>query len=287
MKASIIVNQRSKGAKKVNFKYTSQVLSADYETVEIFMIRDFEQVESIKEVVESSNLLVTVCGDGTISFVVNAMMKYHPTAKLMILPTGTMNDFAYGVGMHKGHLSDLLWYKDAREKSVDLIRVNDWYATYLIGLGGFMEAFTRPDANAKQKIGKLAYLFAGIKAITNLNKFNYKLNGKQGRARIIVISNISSVGGFRKLFPIANVDDGVLNVLIIRKVNILNVWKLIFMLFGNRLHQAKEVEMHSVVELMLESDELDDMDIDGDRHPFETLEVKVIPRAISVIVPKK
>ena len=45
MKASIIVNQRSKGAKKVNFRYTSQVLSTDYETVEIFMIRDFEHIE--------------------------------------------------------------------------------------------------------------------------------------------------------------------------------------------------------------------------------------------------
>lgn len=287
MKASIIVNQRSKGAKKVNFKYTSQVLSTDYETVEIFMIRDFENIESLKGVVKSSNLLVTVGGDGTISFVVNAMMKYHPTAKLMILPTGTMNDFAYGIGMNKGHLNDLIWYKDAREKSVDLIRVNDWYATYLIGLGGFMNAFTRPKAEAKQKIGKLAYLFAGFRALRKLKKFDYKLNGKKERACIIVISSISSVGGFRKLFPIANVDDGVLNVLIIRKVTILNVWKLVFMLFNNRLHQLKEVEMRSAVDLKFESDALEHMDIDGDQHPFDTLEVKVIPRAITVIAPKK
>lgn len=286
MKACVVVNERSSGAKNVDFKYINQVLSNDYDSVEMFMIRDFTNVESLAEVVTNSNLLVAVGGDGTVSFVVNAIMRYHPTARLMVLPTGTMNDFAYSIGMRKRHLSDLMWYTSSRERSVDLIRMNDRYSTYLIGLGGFMDTFTKPKAKTKQMMGKLAYLIAGIRGITNLQPFQYKLNGEEGRARVLIISNISSVGGFRQLFPIANVDDGVLNILIIRKINLFNIGKLVFMLFNNRLHQVKEVEMKSVVELSLESPNLDYMDVDGDRQPFKSLEVSVIPHAISVITPK-
>lgn len=287
MKASIIVNERSKGSKAVDFKYISQVLSSDYEEIQIFMIRDFNNIDSLSKVVRESKLLVAVGGDGTVSFVVNAMMAYHPTASLFILPTGTMNDFAYSIGMQKRHLSDLMWYKDAKKEVVDLIKINDKYSTYLIGLGGFMNAFTTPKAEAKQKMGKIAYLLAGLKGLAQLKPFEYTLNGESGKAKVIVISNISSVGGFRKLFPTANVNDGVLNVLTIRKINVFNVFKLIFMLFNNRLYQLKDVEMKSAVELTVSSDDLVHMDVDGDRQSFETLEVKVIPRAISVIVPKK
>lgn len=286
MHATIFANERSKGMKQVDFKYISQVLASNYDHVEILMLRDFDDIAPLKTVVERSNLLVVVGGDGTVSFVVDAIMKYNRAAQLMVLPTGTMNDFAYSLGIDKKHVRDLTWYKDYREKSVDLMHVNDKYSTYLIGLGPFMTTFTEPSAQDKLRYGKLAYLIVGIKGLFRLKSFRYILNGEKDKAKIIVISNISSVGGFRRLFPILKVDDGMLNIMIIRRVNMLNAAAMIFMLFNNRLHQYKGVEMKSSLEFSLTSDELEYMDVDGDRQPFEALNVAVHPRALSVIVPK-
>lgn len=286
MNAAIIVNARSNGIKRVDLKYIAQMLAQDYEHTEILMLRDFEDISPLQTVVQDSSLLVVAGGDGTISFVVNAIRKYNPSAKLMVLPTGTMNDFAYALGIDKDHVSDLNWYKDYKERAVDLIRVNDKYSTYLVGLGDFMTTFTHPNASDKLKYGKLAYLFAGIKGLFRLSSFRYILNGKQDKAKIIIISNTPSVGGFRRMFPIMDVDNGMLNIMIIRKVNIFNAGILIFMLLNNRLHQLKSVEMKSVVELTLSSDDLEYMDVDGDKEPFESLHIAIEPRALSVIVPK-
>lgn len=286
MHATILVNERSKGMKHVDFKYISQVLSSNYEHVEILMLRDFDDITPLKSIVQHSNLLVAVGGDGTVSFIVNAIMKYNPTAQLMVLPSGTMNDFAYSLGIDKKHVYDLMWYKDYREKSVDLIRINDKYSTYLIGLGPFMTTFTQPHVRAKLRFGRLAYLFAGIKGLFRLKSFEYILNGRQNQAKIIIVSNISSVGGFRRMFPVMKVDDGMLNIMIIPRVNIWNAGILIFMLLNNRLHQLKSVEMKSVIEFTLTSNELEYMDVDGDKQPFEPLNVEVHPGALSVIVPK-
>lgn len=286
MHATIFANKRSKDIKRVDFKYISQVLAGHYEHVEIMILQNFDDITPLKTLVERSNLIVVIGGDGTVSFVVNAIMKYSPSARLMILPTGTMNDFAYSLGMDKKHMRDLMWLKDSREKSVDVIRINDTYATYLIGLGPFMTMFTTPDAKDKRRYGKLSYLKAGIIGLGRLKSFEYILDGKRNRAKIIVISNISSVGGFRRLFPLLRVDDGMLNILTIRHINVWRAIVMIFMLFNNRLHQLKDVEIKSTQSLTLSSDALKYMDVDGDKQPFETLHIELEPQKLNVVVPK-
>lgn len=285
MKVHLLINPKSGSFKSLNVEKLVATLRDTYSNLITHRIDVFE-VGYIMELIAGADIVAVVGGDGTISIVVDAIMRTGDNQQLMVIPTGTMNDFSYSIGMRKSHSAQFSWISNSGSKSVDVVKVNERYISYLIGLGSFMESFTMPSSIEKRKMGKLVYLLMGLKGVVKIPTFQVKMNGEEIFAKIIVLSNISSVGGFRTLFKDAKSDDGDMHMLAIRRLNPWIIVKLITLLFLGSLHKSKHVEFRKYQQLDIVSRDLKVMDVDGDSSPFQALNIKVIPKGLTVIVPK-
>ena len=104
---------------------------------------------------------------------------------------------------------------------------------------------------------------------------------------MFMISNTRSVGGFRGLMTMADVTDGVLDFLAVKKMDPVNVVPLLgSLVIGDHLRNENIIYFQSD-DIMIESDSPVDLDIDGEKGPALPARITCIKKAITLIVPDK
>ncbi|BFT69134.1 MULTISPECIES: diacylglycerol kinase [Paenibacillus] len=170
------------------------------------------------------DLIIAAGGDGTLCEVVNGMAEKEGRPPLGILPLGTTNDFARALGIPKNleQACDLIIQQYSTD--IDVGKINNRYFINIAGGGSMTELTYEVPSKLKTMIGQLAYYMKGLEKLPRLKPI--ELYVKAGdlefhdEVMMFLVGNTNSVGGFEKLVPEARMNDGLFDVLILRKCNL-------------------------------------------------------------------
>lgn len=233
-------------------------------------------------------------GDGTINEVVNGLMRVEERPALGVVPLGTGNDFARMLTVPPddpiGAL-ELLGSGEQRPMDVILMRTPS-RTVYGVNAaaGGFSgrvsEALT-PELKAD--FGSMAYLLGAATVLSDLQNYDTFLTmdagpPKQVWALNIVVANGRTLGGGKRIASLANPEDGLLDVIVIRAGSIKEMADAATRVVAGKLYASPLVDSYRVRRLALESEPGMWFNLDGEVVTNEPVEFEVLPGALRVVV---
>lgn len=170
------------------------------------------------------DLVVAAGGDGTINEVVNGLAELSYRPKLGIIPAGTTNDFARAIEVPRSIEAACDVLCNGYEMPIDIGKVGDQFFINIAGGGTLTELTYEVPSKLKTMIGQLAYYAKGLEKLPTVHPVNVRIeyDGKlfEGEMMLFLVSNTNSVGGFEKLAPNASLNDGMFDLLILKKTNL-------------------------------------------------------------------
>ncbi|MBQ8831600.1 MAG: hypothetical protein IJ017_08375 [Oscillospiraceae bacterium] len=246
MKHIFIVNPGAgQGMKAPELEEKLKKLDIDFEIYETKAAKD--ATNYVRSRCESGEeLRFYACGgDGTIKEVMEGAVGF-PNASITCYPVGSGNDFVKCFG-GKEKFMDLESLVKGEAKPTDIIKVDDDFCINACHFG-LDSAVAKTMAQVKRKKiigGKNAYITGVVKAFI----CNMKTKGKiiadgeviaDGEYLLCAVSNGQYVGGMFRCAPKAAVDDGLLEVCLVKPVSRLTFLKLVkYYIEGSHLDNPK------------------------------------------------
>ncbi len=260
-------------------------------------------------ILSGADVVVSVGGDGTAHEVVNGLVQLAqtqgnwatgaPVGTLGIVPLGTGNDFAWRLGMPENdpEAACRLILQD-RRRIVDLGQIIDDRGVTEVfhnHMGGGFEGATAIESQKIRRLrGLMLYLVAVLRVIPRFSKgmlTTVRFNG-QTETRPILLASVAnggrSGGGF-KIAPQAELDDGLLDLVLADSPNVgIILWLLPHFLLGTHGTQKKYVAMHRTSHIVIETPAGLPVHLDGEifRHDAKRVEITVLPKRLQVITTK-
>ncbi|WP_018923578.1 diacylglycerol kinase [Salsuginibacillus kocurii] len=180
---------------------------------------------------EGFDLVIAAGGDGTIFEVVNGLAELPERPKLGIIPAGTTNDLARALGLHHNNLEQICdVLTNNRTTPLDIGQVGNQYFMNIAAAGSLTELTYDTPSRLKTMMGHLAYYMKGFEKLRSLKPrtVHIEYDGKifEGEIMMFLIANTNSVGGFEKLAPNASYNDGMFDMIIVKKTNLPEVVRL-------------------------------------------------------------
>jgi diacylglycerol kinase (ATP) len=239
---------------------------------------------------EDFDLIVVCGGDGTVNEVVKGIVTGGRRVPIAILASGTVNDFANYLGIPRNTYEFFDLIKRDKVIDVDIGCVNDDYFVNVAAGGLLTNVAYQAQPDIKAVLGRMAYYLEGLKELANqgLETVRVTIQSEEFTSEedilLFVISNSSSIGGFTKLAPEADVVDGLLDVVLIKKADMAELANIfINVLTGEHINHPKVI-YYKTKKLKVESDRKIVIDIDGEYGGKLPAEFRVIPKGLSILV---
>ena len=240
---------------------------------------------------EKYNILILSGGDGTLSRCLSELYsKNIEFPEVAIFPTGTSNDFAKALNIGENIENWIEKITKKTAKYVDFGLINNktvFLSSYAGGL--FTKISYNTDKMLKKTFGKVAYYINGLGELTNIKTFDLDivLDGNEKvteKAILYAVLNGKSVGGFENVIDEASMNDGFMNILIVKNIdNPLDIPKILIDLMNSNLTnndyirtlQAKKCEIKQVAEEI-------DVSVDGEEGENMDVEIEFIEKKLKV-----
>ena len=246
--------------------------------------RDYDRlIEILKN--EKYDIVILSGGDGTLSRCLTDMYNENiEFPEIAIFPTGTSNDLAKSLNLGEKIEDWINNILNKKSKFVDFGLINGnkiFLSSYAGGL--FTKVSYATDKGLKKTFGKTAYYITGIDELKNIKNFDLKMQIDDNeeiseKAILYIILNGKNVGGFDELLQNANVDDGIMDILIVKNIeNPLEISKILFDLFNGQLVNNENVRTFQAKKCVIEevSEEIG-VSIDGEEGKNEKVEIEFI-----------
>lgn len=237
---------------------------------------------------DNTDLLIISGGDGTVNEVINAIIQKGLDIPLGVLPLGTANDFSTLIGMPQNVEEACDAILKMELKPIDVGKVNDVYFVNVCSAGLFTTVSHEIDINLKNRFGKMAYYVKGLEQLQGYQPMHLEFETPEGKQEesvsLFLIFNGKSAGGFDKLGKYALIDDGLLDLVIIKAVAVHEILPLfIRILQGEHLNDSNVVYMQVPnVKINCINEQPIISDIDGEEGPNFPLDVSVVRNKLKV-----
>ena len=224
MKCVYIFNPNS--GKKKHVKMQDYIVKKLLDKFEVVDVRPTKKrgdaSEFAKEACGIYDVIVVAGGDGTLNEVINGIAENENRPKIGYIPTGTCNDLARSLKIPFNIKKAVNVILEGKALKHDIFKANDKYGIYVCAFGLFTAASYSAQQKVKNKLGKLAYYFSGIKEIGKAKKFSItlKTTNLEFTTDIIlgIIANGRYVSGY-KIDKNADCHDGEVNVILFKEKN--------------------------------------------------------------------
>ena len=235
--------------------------------------------------------LCAIGGDGTMYELINGMLKRDDNHKIPIglITGGTGNSFMYDV--------DCLDPIDAAKRIVqhnlrplDIAKVNAngelFYSFNIIGWGlatdaGKLAEKLRWLGGVRYDVASIIEVLKGKDRIATLT-----LDEEVIKENFIFIIGCNTIhtGKAMKMAPLAQLNDGKIDLIIVRKTSRINLLKLFPKLFSGDHIKSPLVEYRQVQNFSISLEETNDLTIDGEIIGTTPLNVQMVPKMVNVLV---
>jgi YegS/Rv2252/BmrU family lipid kinase len=242
---------------------------------------------------EGIDALAVYGGDGTLTEAISGLIGSK--IPLVILPGGSANVMATELGIPTDlkEACMLLSQNPIETKTIDIGQFNKRYFIVRISLGFEADVVKGADRQSKNKMGIFAYFLSAAAALkkTKRTVYHLKIDGQKHEVQGLtcIITNTGNLGFSNISFDKhIDVSDGLLDVIVVRKVN-LSLFKLmvVTLLKGERPDNLELVEYWQGKDISVSSSSKQTVQCDGEVLEKIPLHIKIIPGAIKVLVPKK
>jgi len=237
------------------------------------------------------DVLVVVGGDGMVHLGTDAVVN-TPVA-LGIVPTGTGNDLARGLGIpiddYEAALQLLIASLQRPFRPIDALHITgeatDVWAAGVLSAG--FDSLVNERANLmRHPRGKSRYTIALVIEILRLKRRQYALVvdgvARQVEAVLLAAANNQSIGGGMRIAPNALLDDGLIDLLIVTPLSRARLMRVFPTVFKGEHLKFPEVSIEHVRSVTIDSPGIVGF-ADGERIGPLPLTITVVPRVLRVV----
>ena len=231
-------------------------------------------------------------GDGTLCDIVNGAIGF-PNAEVAALPSGTGNDFVRNF-TGKENFFDLKKQVNGKAVPVDVIKCNDFYSINMLNIGADCEVVVKA-ASYKKMSGSMSYARGALAVLPKGPKYRMAYTDENGEEHeedllLAAIGNGHFCGGGFKSCPKASLQDGLMDVVLVRPVVGLKLFKMLLKYHqGTHLESAEADELikfMQVSKFRLRAIDSVSVSVDGEVLPFTEGDISIIPGAIKFVIPE-
>jgi len=121
--------------------------------------------ELIKKLGKDFDLIVCAGGDGTLHYLMNAILKEKLDIPMGYIPCGSTNDFAHSLGIPKDLEENLRAMVEGERFSYDVGNLQGRFFNYIAAFGAFTKVSYGTDQELKNNLGHLAYLLESLRTL--------------------------------------------------------------------------------------------------------------------------
>lgn len=304
MKNFFIINKiAGKGNGEEIVKKQLAALDAEFkqqhEWICLVTTRPNEAIQLVKSLCKTyinEEINIFACGgDGTCFEIANGLVG-HTNVHMGVIPVGSCNDFLKSFPEY-----DFLSIKKqllGTNHLIDILKVDNEYAINVANFGFDAKSnFDQVKYRQRFKSIKKAYNFALLKNIFSPKLGDYiqvKVDGEvifDGKALLLSVANAMYYGGGYKCSPLAKVDDGILDVVVVKKVFPLTFLRLVnYYKRGEHLTNPRFAKMlvyktGKNVEIIAPKKDIYGC-LDGETRIRNHFQVSIIAKGVSFILPK-
>ncbi|MBN1348707.1 diacylglycerol kinase family lipid kinase [candidate division KSB1 bacterium] len=289
-KIFFIINPISGGNKYVNImmrvlEHTLRKNQCDYD---VSFTKYAGHATELAKIAQDKNydVVAAVGGDGTVNEVARSLI--NTSVSLGIIPRGS------GDGLARG-LSIPLWLRRAANvlctgspRRIDAGKIDERVFFATAGMG--FDAVVGKLFNEGSSRGPLPYFYISAKEFFTYEPKEYilRFNDREiiVKALILAAANTNQFGNGAMIGPMAQPDDGLLDICILKNISALKAIRHLPKLFTGKLIKTDFYEFYKTRELTIIRPckapiHVDGEAIDGDTH----LHLSILPAVLSVIVP--
>ncbi|MEV6488053.1 diacylglycerol kinase family protein [Actinoplanes sp. NPDC051633] len=244
--------------------------------------------QATKAMEEGAELIFACGGDGTVMAVVTALADTD--VALCVLPAGTGNLLAANLGLSTDAATGVEVALEGGRKRIDVGAVEDQCFAVMAGMGFDAEMLDSTSETAKKRVGSLAYVAGGLKALRRRPmRVRVVLDGGSPmprRPRAVIVGNVGRLQGGLRLIEDAKPDDGKLDVVILSP-NSIGHWLQLGWAVIRRRKRVPRMESFTAERVEIQSNRAQPRQLDGDLiDPGKLMRVHVKPRALLLCVPR-
>jgi diacylglycerol kinase (ATP) len=239
--------------------------------------------------VDGYNAVIAAGGDGTVNEVMNGLIGTNTA--LGTLPLGTVNIWAREMGLSMDLLKAAASLAQSELTKIDVGMAGDRYFLLMAGIGFDAAVTETVCAQSKKRLGAIAYIKQAIQVAWNFRgvRLKIKIDGKRVRGRIlmVVIGNSQLYGGVLKLTAHATVNDGLLDVCVIKGQGMLSAPRRLVSIFARHYNRDPQVQYYQArqIEIRAQRGQVLPVQVDGDYLGKTPMNFRVVPDMLWILVP--
>lgn len=241
------------------------------------------------EAADKFECIVAVGGDGTINEIVNGIVGKN--VKLGIIPVGSGNDFVKAINIPLKLNAALDTLLALNTSFVDVGKAGTVYFQNGLGIG--FDAWVVEESLKVTKLrGNAIYLYSVLRTIYGYQApfmhCSYDNQMREEKLFMISVGNGTSMGGGFKLTPFAKLDDGLLDLTIIKDLTKWEIYQNLISVYFGKHTRMPQVTIGRTKKLQIESEEGFAAHVDGELLSLniKSLEITIIPKSLEIIIPK-
>ena len=258
--------------------------------IEVRVTREKGDAQRFASEAGELDLLIAAGGDGTLNEVVHGLMDLPKEARPVfgVVPLGTANDFATGCGIPRDPGMALALCLEGAAVPIDVGKANEhWFLNVAsAGFGAEVTATTSPEL--KRLLGPAAYTVMGTILAMNVHHYHGRLilPGREitGSGPVAIVGNGRQTGGSFQVAPRARIDDGLLDVLVVRHIPATAA-----LAAARELQQlspdGEYISYWQTPWAEVHSEETIPVNLDGEPVRFSSVRYEAVPKAIHLVVP--
>ena len=241
-----------------------------------------------KAVKEKFKYVIAAGGDGTVNEIAKALVG--TSCVLGIIPLGSGNGLARDLNISMNIDKSIETISEGVNRTIDYGIANEHIFFCTCGVG--FDAFVSERFAEEKMRGPLGYVKNMLESVIDFKSEEYELTyeGKtiKERAFVVTCANASQYGNEAYIAPGADMEDGKMNVALIKPINAFEMPQTTIQLFTKSLHKNNKVINILTSDLLIKRNRSGVMHVDGESiEAGKEINVRIIPKGLHVLAPEK
>lgn len=280
-RTAFIINPNSSNGKYQSFLNKLNFL---IDNPNVFISKSKKDTEDfINNNLNNIDIFVAVGGDGTISSIAKQLI--YTDKILAVYPMGSGNGFAKENGFDKSIKKLLTKIQNKKSQIIDTIKINQEFSINVSGVG--LDSVVAYNFE-KTSRGFFNYIKTTIATFFSFNDINIKFknidNQKyNGKYLMLNVANTRQFGNNAFIAPNAILDDGLVDIVLVKRFSLIGSVKFAYQLFSKKLGGNPFVTYLRLEQIDLEIDN-NIWHIDGDAMELPSpVEIQVLKHSLKVL----